>query len=330
MRDRFRVLPTTPTRTHRLTHHSLMLADGHRVGVSVGGKGIPLVVQHGVAMNRRTYIPLIDRLASLGFMVVAIDAGGHGETTRLPEPRDFSMMTALTMRSLDALGIHKAVLLGHSMGGRMAIELAAKAPDRVLAAVLLDAAAGETFDQKAFRADEAPTTIAWGLLAAFGDAALEHHHLRGRLRLRYSGIIARTILQTALRPLEPLWAIRAISAASDSSAMLQAMADNDVSTIVVHGSQDLIVPLQSAVDMASTANAVLVEIPHASHGWALADPERATSLMRHLLDTELGEAIQYEYMKSCPARRMTRREWIDSLTAPDALVRRLVASAPDA
>jgi pimeloyl-ACP methyl ester carboxylesterase len=46
------------------------------------------------------------------------------------------------VRTLEALGIEKAVFMGHSMGGRMIIQLATIAPERVLAAVLLDAAAG--------------------------------------------------------------------------------------------------------------------------------------------------------------------------------------------
>ena len=52
----------------------------------------------------------------------------------------------LTLRALDALGVDRAVFLGHSMGGRMIVDLASRAPQRVLAAVLLNAAAGAPFD----------------------------------------------------------------------------------------------------------------------------------------------------------------------------------------
>ena len=84
----------------------------------------------------------------MGFLVVAVDAAGHGDTHDFhPSKARLVDFAALTLRTLDVLGIDRAVLAGHSMGGRVAIELAAGAPERVLAAVLINAAAGASFDQ---------------------------------------------------------------------------------------------------------------------------------------------------------------------------------------
>jgi pimeloyl-ACP methyl ester carboxylesterase len=138
-----------PERRIRLTHHQL--DDGHEVGVSVGGQGVPLVFMHGLALSRRAYVRLLSRVAGLGFLVIAIDAAGHGDTHNLPRNAgELADRVDLTLRTLDALGVRQAVFAGHSMGGRMAIQLAAVAPDRVLAAVLLDAAAGASFDDAVF------------------------------------------------------------------------------------------------------------------------------------------------------------------------------------
>src|ERR1700758_2177320 len=132
----------------RLTHHLLELDDGHEVGVSVGGQGVPLVFLHGLGLNRRAYLRMLSRAAGLGFLVIAIDAAGHGDTHNLPRNAgDLADRVDLTLRTLDALGIQQAVFAGHSMGGRMVIQLAAAAPDRVLAAVLFDAAAGAALDE---------------------------------------------------------------------------------------------------------------------------------------------------------------------------------------
>jgi len=296
-----------------VAHHSVKLDDGHRVGVSVSGRGVPLVLQHGVAMDRRTYLQLMQRLAASGFLVVALDAAGHGDTVPLPEPRTFSGMSALTIRALDALGIRQAVFMGHSMGGRMTIELAATHPDRVLAAVLVDAAAGTTFDRKALRANTAPHTIALGLAAAVCDAALEQRALRGRAHLRYAQLVGRTVWRTVRQPAEPLWAIRAIAAASDSSEHLRALAAIHIPTVVVHARHDLIVPWQSALDMAHLANATLHEIPDASHGWILADPDRGAAVMAQLRTHELDQVF----------KRAERTA--DSLIAADAPIRRILA-----
>ena len=147
------------------------LDDGHKVGVSVGGHGVPLVFLHGLGLSGRAYVRLLSRLAGMGFLVVALDAAGHGGTPNLPRSAaDLAHRVDLTVRTLDALGIEKAVFMGHSMGGRMTIQLAAIAPQRVLAAVLLDAAAGTPFDDTIREPVRAPRRAVRALLGAAYDA----------------------------------------------------------------------------------------------------------------------------------------------------------------
>lgn len=308
----------------RVVHHGVVLDDGHLVGVSISGHGVPLVLQHGVAMNRHTYVRLSSRLAALGFLVVSLDAAGHGETVRLPEPRTFAGMSELTLRTLDALGIRQAVFLGHSMGGRMTIELAAADPSRVLATILVDAAAGKPFDHKALRAYDAPYTIAWGLAAALCDAVLEQRALRGWAHLRYAQLVGHAVWRTVRRPAEPLWAVRAIAAASDSSAHLQTLANNGIPTFVAHARNDLIVPWESAVDMARLAEAVLYEVPSASHGWILADPDRGAAFVAQLLQDELADVFDRARRQPGATATPSRATWADTLIAPNAPIRHLL------
>ena len=75
---------STPVVRVRLSHHVMTLDDGHRVGVTVGGQGVPLVFLHGIALSGRAYVRLLSRLAGMGFLVVALDAAGHGVTPNLP------------------------------------------------------------------------------------------------------------------------------------------------------------------------------------------------------------------------------------------------------
>ena len=85
----------------------------------------------GLALNQRAYRQMLCCLAGMGFLVVAVDAAGHGDTHDFhPSKARLVDFAALTLRTLDVLGIDRAVLAGHSMGGRVAIELAAGAPER--------------------------------------------------------------------------------------------------------------------------------------------------------------------------------------------------------
>ncbi|MCB0935442.1 MAG: alpha/beta fold hydrolase [Mycolicibacterium sp.] len=121
--------PSLPTSRVRLTHRVLTLDGDQRVGVSVGGAGVPLVFLHGFGLNRRAYLRLLSRLGGLGFLVIAPDAAGHGETPTLPRgAAALEDRVRLTLRTLDVLGVRKAVFVGHSMGGRMIIDLAAHHP----------------------------------------------------------------------------------------------------------------------------------------------------------------------------------------------------------
>lgn len=137
-----------PATLPRLARHTIELADGHRVGVSVCGRGVPIVLVHGYTAEGMLYAQTLSRIVTAGFKVVAIDVADHGSTQGLPTGgRNFEEYTKLLGRAVDELGIHKAVFAGHSMGGRLVTELAAREPERALAVILLDAIVGEPWDR---------------------------------------------------------------------------------------------------------------------------------------------------------------------------------------
>src|SRR5262252_4094264 len=132
----------------RLARHLLTLDDGHQVGVAVCGRGVPLVVVHGFSAEGILYAQTLSRLVDLGFKVIAIDTAGHGGTLGLPTGADsLEAYTRLLARALDHLGVERAVLAGHSMGGRLVTELAATEPERAIAVILLDAIVGDPWDR---------------------------------------------------------------------------------------------------------------------------------------------------------------------------------------
>ena len=132
----------------RLSRHLITLPDGHQVGVAVCGRGVPLVVVHGFSAEGILYAQTLSRLVDLGFKVIAIDTAGHGGTFGLPSnAQSMASYADLLARVLDHLGIREAVLVGHSMGGRLVTELAANEPRRAIAVILLDAIVGDTWDR---------------------------------------------------------------------------------------------------------------------------------------------------------------------------------------
>jgi pimeloyl-ACP methyl ester carboxylesterase len=284
--------PAPATRV-RLSHHVVTLDDGHDVGVTVGGHGVPLVFLHGIALSGRAYVRLLSRLAGLGFLVVALDAAGHGVTPNLPrDAADLTRRVELTLRTLDALGVRKAVFMGHSMGGRMIVQLAAVAPERVLAAVLLNAAAGTPFDESLQIPGRSPRRAVRALLSAAYDAPGDPRRLPTPERNRYLRQMTAALARNVRTPLGLPGAVRAIIASGDYTPMLEAMRAHRVPTIVVHGEKDLVVPFESAHDMADRADAALYKVPGAYHSWMLAHPRQGADMMRQLLEAELGDVLR--------------------------------------
>jgi pimeloyl-ACP methyl ester carboxylesterase len=105
---------------------------------AAGIAGDPLLILHGLSYFSYDWIPVASALAEERD-VVAIDLRGFGESDR-SAVRDYGMRSfaADVVAVLDHLGWPRAVLAGHSMGGRIALCTAAWYPDRVSALVCLD------------------------------------------------------------------------------------------------------------------------------------------------------------------------------------------------
>jgi pimeloyl-ACP methyl ester carboxylesterase len=104
-----------------------------RVFVHRAGRGEPLVIIHGFFCSHWYFRRVLDRLAEK-HDVIALDLPGFGESDR-PAPDKFNYdlpaFTGIVAEVMDALGVARADVLGHSMGGGVALTLAARRPERV-------------------------------------------------------------------------------------------------------------------------------------------------------------------------------------------------------
>jgi pimeloyl-ACP methyl ester carboxylesterase len=113
-----------------------------------GGKpldpALPAVVFiHGAQNDHSVWALQTRYLAHHGFCVLAVDLPGHGRSKGAALPT-VEAMAAWLLAVLDAAGVTKAVLAGHSMGSLIALEAARQAPDRVAGLALL----GTTYPMK--------------------------------------------------------------------------------------------------------------------------------------------------------------------------------------
>ena len=107
--------------------------------LDLGGEGkTPLVILHGLLGSSRNWRGAGADLAQR-FHVLALDLRNHGRSPHAPE-QSFDLLAADVLEFLDDRGLERAHLLGHSLGGKIAMRIACRAPERVGALLVVDIA----------------------------------------------------------------------------------------------------------------------------------------------------------------------------------------------
>ena len=108
--------------------------NGHRISYDEYGAGErPLILVHGLLMNRRMFDRLGPAMAERGNRVIAVDLLGHGLSERPTEMSQYSMtfFARQVEALLDHLDLEDAVIGGTSLGANVTLELAYMEPKRV-------------------------------------------------------------------------------------------------------------------------------------------------------------------------------------------------------
>jgi pimeloyl-ACP methyl ester carboxylesterase len=148
----------------------LLDVGGRRVHVVERGAGPPLVLIHGFGGSTYDFEESVVEPLSRRHRVIAIDLYGFGWSERSGDfAYGWPLWSDQVAGTLDALGIERAAVLGHSMGGAVAAVFAARHPDRIDRLILADALYPQEPDEVplAFRALRAPVLgeLALGLVA---------------------------------------------------------------------------------------------------------------------------------------------------------------------
>ncbi len=170
-----------------------------------GDQDAPRVVcLHGVTSHGRHFAKLAEALG--GFHVVAPDLRGHGSSTNEPPWDLASHLDAV----VETVGPEPGVLLGHSFGGRLAFELAARSPELAARLVLLDPAIllpaqVALFAAENARAERAYASFEEGIARRYEESQLQHsprvlleEELRTHLVESYDGLYRYRYCQAAV------------------------------------------------------------------------------------------------------------------------------------
>ncbi len=133
--------------------------DGTRLRVRVAGTGPTVVLAHGIALTLGEWNLVADLLLADGYRVVAFDARGHGQSTIGADGVSVPVMAADLAAVLESTHTTDAILVGHSMGGFLALDAVLDVPgvaDRLAGLVLVSSFAGDILDGAPQNRAEAP------------------------------------------------------------------------------------------------------------------------------------------------------------------------------
>jgi pimeloyl-ACP methyl ester carboxylesterase len=102
---------------------------GRHLAVRRAGSGPTLVLIHGMAGSLTTWDPVFENLAKT-CDVIAVDLPGHGESSRMRGDYSLGSLASSVRDVMDALDVKKATIVGHSLGGGIAMQFMYQFPER--------------------------------------------------------------------------------------------------------------------------------------------------------------------------------------------------------
>jgi len=131
-----------------------ILYKNTKISYSDTGKGNAIVLLHGFFENQTMWLDLVPAL-SKKFRVITLDLLGHGESGCLGYVHSMEDNAEVVLTVLSKVGIRKAIFVGHSMGGYVALAYAEMYPDKVKGLVLMNSTSKADSEEKKANRDRA-------------------------------------------------------------------------------------------------------------------------------------------------------------------------------
>jgi pimeloyl-ACP methyl ester carboxylesterase len=234
-----------------------------------------VVLLHGAGFDHTAWALHSRWLAHHGHSVLAPDLPGHGRSSGPPIPT-IAGMADWTAALLDAAGVAKAWLVGHSMGSLIAIETAARHPSRVSALSLIGTAATMTVGPDLLKAAEANDISAIDMVSIWGLGF--QAELGGSLA---PGLWMHSGAQRVLAQCRPGVLFNDLSACNSYQDALAAAAQITVPATLILGERDMMTPAKAGKALAAALpNSRTVVLRGAGHMMMAERPDELLAALR--------------------------------------------------
>ena len=220
--------------------------------------------------------------------VVTLDLPGHGISTVKGPVHTMEYLADVVKQTLDALGIERCTLVGHSMGGYVALAFCEKYPERLEGLVLLSSTPNADSEEKRENREREIKLVAAGRKEALARVAPQTG-FAPQNRARLQDYIDDLVAQVTLTEDEGIVALlRGMTERPDRNEMLRR---SKVPQLFIFGKHDEYIPVEVAEAVAAAhPQAKVVWLEHSGHMGFLEEPlATAEALLRFVLKREPGE-----------------------------------------
>src|SRR6201991_3704676 len=254
--------------------------NGNDIFVAPGGSpfdpSLPAVVMiHGAGFDSSTWALHSRWFAHHGYSVLAPDLPGHGRSAGKPLPT-IAAMADWIAALLQAAGASKAKLIGHSMGSLIALETAARHPEKVSALSLIGTAATMTVGPDLLKAAEANDHSAVDMVSIWGLGS--QAELGGSLA---PGLWMHSGAQRVLEQSRPGVLFNDLSACNSYQNALAAAAQIKVPATFILGERDMMTPAKAGKALAAALpNSRTVVLRGAGHMMMVERPDELLAALQ--------------------------------------------------
>jgi pimeloyl-ACP methyl ester carboxylesterase len=286
---------------------------GHRVVYRTAGSGPPVVLIHGMINSSRHWEAVALQLADR-YTVIAPDLIGHGDSATPGGDYSLGAHAAAIRDLLTAIGVERSTIVGHSLGGGVAMQFFYQFPQRTERLVLISSGGLGREVSPLLRGAALPGAATLLALAAHRHVIRTLTTTGGQLRRRGVGIgVSVQAVGRALRPLEQAGAREAFLATLRSvidihgqrvSARDRLYLLAELPTLIVWGERDGTIPISHGLAAHEAIPGSRFEtLPRAAHFPNLEDPDGLAAVLRDFLATTEPRSIEDAAWGAIVARR---------------------------
>lgn len=233
------------------------------------GEKLPVILIHGAGGNHLFWPTEIRRLP--GFRVYALDLPGHGKSQGRGQ-QSIAAYARFVVDWLTALGLHRAVFVGHSMGAAIVQTLALDHPEHVLGLGLVGSAAKLRVNPQIMENSASPTTF--------------HLAIEDVINWSFSQQAPETLTELAAKRMSEVRpsVLHGDFLACDAFDVTGRVAEIDQPALVICGSEDKMNPLRNSQFLSDSLQSAHLEIiPGAGHMVMIEKPQEVAEVLGSFL-----------------------------------------------